>query len=234
MTRAPIFYVPAVFGIPIIFGFITFFAPLVLFGHDVPLEDISFLGNGWHFIMLGMTHIFTGLDHILFLVAMMLTVLALREVLHLTITFTIAHSITLILAGTFFWSVSSSIVEPIIAFSIAYVAAGTVLLTSEKLKMETLRNTRIKILAVFIFGLIHGLGFAGLLREIQIPSDMFLSSLVFFNVGIEIGQLVLVSAIVPALFLIRQTKWSLGLVRLAAILLTITGLFWGIERIIAA
>lgn len=178
------------------------------------------ISNAIEFIKLGIEHIFTGFDHILFIVAMMLTFISFKDIFRLTGTFTLAHSITLILAGTFFLSISSKIVEPIIAFSIAYMAIAT----SRKTKIPT----------VFLFGLVHGLGFAGVLKEIKIPSDFFLPSLLFFNVGIEIGQLILISVfIIPVLFLIRKTPWKNQITKTIAIVISIIGIFWGIERLLS-
>lgn len=179
----------------------------------------DWLKKGAGFIRLGIEHIFTGFDHILFIVAMMLTFVSFKDIFKLTGTFTLTHSITLVLAGTLFLSISSRIVEPIIAFSIAYVA---------------LVRGRSKLLTVFLFGLVHGLGFAGVLKEIKIPSDFFLPSLLFFNLGIEIGQLLLISiVIVPILYLIRKTKFKNQIIRAITLIISIIGIYWGIERLLS-
>ena len=183
--------------------------------------------NIWRFITLGITHIFTGYDHILFLVAMMLTYVSWRDILKLTGTFTVAHSFTLILAGTFYLSVSSRIVEPLIAFSIAYVAITTVLWRSEIL--HTVGN---KLLTIFVFGLVHGLGFAGVLKEVSIPANRYLSSLIFFNVGLEIGQLIIVGiVIVPMLSFVMKNGDAIYAKKGIAILISTLGILWGMQRL---
>ncbi len=190
-------------------------------------NDKGFFLNAYEFMRLGMFHIFGGIDHILFLVAMMLTCRSLKELMRLTLTFTLAHSITLILSGTSLLSVSGRIVEPIIAFSIAYVAVTSVLLRKKTEK----GSSRGKIVAVFLFGLVHGLGFAGLLRDIHIPANMFIGSLIFFNVGIEIGQLALLSVIVPVLLFIQKRAQSEKYIRGTALLISFLGIYWGIGRL---
>jgi hypothetical protein len=187
-------------------------------------EQKGFWANAFKFIKLGMEHIFTGTDHILFLIAMMLTYVTIKDIFKLTGTFTLAHSVTLILSGTLLFSISSHIVEPIIAFSIAYVAVATVFLR---------RGTREKLATVFLFGLVHGMGFAGALMDIQIPQNKFLSSLLFFNAGIEVGQLLIIGlAIAPILYLMRKTPWHERIVQVIAVLIALIGIYWGVERII--
>ncbi len=187
----------------------------------------DFFENALEFVSLGINHIFTGTDHILFLVAVMLTFVSLKEILKLTGTFTLAHSITLILSSVLLVSVSSRIVEPLIAFSIAYVAITTVLI-----RRADRPPTREKLVTIFLFGLIHGLGFAGALKEVKIPSNMFVASLLFFNVGIEIGQLVIVGfVIVPAVALIRRSRSHAQIIRAIAIAISVIGIVWGIQRL---
>ncbi len=187
-------------------------------------QDRGFFANAREFVTLGINHIFTGTDHILFLIATILTFASLKEIMKLTSAFTVAHSLTLILSGTLLITLSSRIVEPLIAFSIAYVAIVTVLLRRSE--------GRAKLATVFFFGLIHGMGFAGALKEVSIPANRFLSSLLFFNAGIEIGQLALISVFVPVLLLLRNTKWHYRLTRLAAAAISVIGIFWGIERLV--
>ncbi|MBI4130857.1 HupE/UreJ family protein [Candidatus Roizmanbacteria bacterium] len=192
-------------------------------------RQTSFFDSARDYLMLGIKHILGGKDHILFILSLLLTFVSLKQIVKLTSTFTLAHSITLILAGANILKLSTKIVEPLIAFSIAYVAIVTVLLKDKTF----LSHTKYKVATVFFFGLFHGLGFAGLLQEIQIPKDKFFSSLISFNVGIELGQIIIISLIVPLLYLLKKKVWYGTFIKLVAIVLSIIATAWGIERIIS-
>src|SRR6185436_10418310 len=124
-----------------------------------------------------------GLDHILFVLGMFLLSPRLKPVLSQVTAFTLAHSITLGLAMYGVLALSPRIVEPLIALSIAWIAV-------ENLTTTTLRPWRIAV--VFGFGLLHGMGFAGVLHELGLPRAEFLPALVSFNVGVECGQLLVI------------------------------------------
>lgn len=184
----------------------------------------SFWEFSLQYTKLGIKHILTGADHILFLIALLLLVKKLRHVLKVSITFTIAHSITFILAGTTAMSVSGRIVEPMIALSIAIVA-----LMSLQSRSSHLHHS---LLVVFILGLFHGLGFAGLLSDLQIPTEAFLPALLLFNVGIEVGQLAIVSVAYPLLFLLRSRSDIWRFTHLLSVsCLAVIGFIWAIERL---
>ena len=189
-------------------------------------ETTNFLDNASRFIYLGVEHILSGADHILFILSLLLVFRSWKDILKMTGTFTVAHSITLVLAGTGLLMLSSRIVEPIIAFSIAYVALTSVYAT--KLPFHELRY---KLPSIFLFGLFHGLGFAGLLEEIHVPTERFLSSLIFFNVGIEIGQLTIILCILPFILLTHGRAWYPKLIRVVGLVLGTTGILWGVQRI---
>lgn len=192
-------------------------------------QKTSLINNSWDFIKLGVTHILSGPDHILFVLSFLLVFLGIKEVLKYTGTFTVAHSITLILAGTGLLTLSSRIVEPVIAFSIAAVAISSVFL-----RKEFLGTTRAKLGIIFFFGLFHGLGFAGLLKEIQIPPDKFVTSLLSFNIGIELGQLIIVALALPFIYLLRHKSWYPIAVKVAAGIIAGIALFWMFQRLFAA
>ena len=194
---------------------------------EIVNQDTSFIDNALDFIKLGVSHILSGPDHILFVLSFMLVFVSLKEVLKYTTTFTIAHSITLILAGTGLLTLNPRLVEPVIAFSIAVVAITTVFLS----KKTFLGSPRAKLLIIFSFGLFHGLGFAGLLKEIQIPSDKFLASLLSFNIGIELGQLIIVATALPFIYLLRNKSWYPKLIKVAAAVIASVALFWMFQRI---
>lgn len=171
------------------------------------------------YLALGFEHIVPkGLDHILFVLGIFLLGSAWRQVLLQVTTFTIAHSITLGLTIYGVVSLPSSIVEPMIALSITYVAI-------ENLFTVTLTPWRLGL--VFAFGLLHGMGFAGVLRELGLPRSEFLTALVTFNLGVEAGQLAVIAAAALLLTLGLFTR----LRRPACLLIAAVGAYWTMVRI---
>ena len=176
----------------------------------------------------GFTHIWEGWDHLLFLTALMLLVRSVRQILWAVTSFTIAHSITLALAVLQIVHVPSGLVETMIALSIVFVAA------------EAMRSgTGVKTLAIerpwlvsFAFGLLHGLGFAGALTDAGLPPDAIGPALVFFNLGVEAGQIVFVLALLALLQLFSRLVPSRDAMARSAILYVagIAGAFWTFER----
>ena len=191
-------------------------------------QNTNLFDNMLDFFKIGVRHILSGPDHILFVLSLLLVFISWREIFKLTGTFTIAHSITLVLAGTGILVLSSRIVEPFIALSIAYVAVTSVFFKNTKFIGEN----RGKIAAVFFFGLFHGLGFAGLLREIQIPADKFVSSLIAFNLGIEAGQIVIVSLAFPFIYFFKDKPWYPMAIKIFAGIIATIALVWFIQRLI--
>ena len=144
-------------------------------------REESLINNIKSYIQLGFKHIIPkGLDHILFVLALFLLSSRLKPLILQVSIFTLAHTITLFLAVLDIIKIPSIIVEPIIALSICFIAI-------ENLFTENLKKTRPYI--IFIFGLLHGLGFAGVLNEIGISDGLFISSLISFNIGVELGQI---------------------------------------------
>lgn len=201
----------------------------------------------WEFFRLGAEHLLTGLDHILFLLALIAGSRRLREVVLAATTFTVAHSVTFILAALGFVDVPSGIVEPLIALSIAIVAgwylwrlwryrSGAVEIdvqTDSHLSLDRAGWTRLAV--VFCFGLIHGLGFAGALGIDEAWSWTLLSSLLVFNVGIEVVQLSIIALVFPVLALLRRGAPAAGLWATGAIaaVVTVMGVFWFVQRVAA-
>jgi len=164
--------------------------------HEVvaDLEKMSGTATAALYLKLGYSHILPlGWDHILFVLSLFLLSPELKPVLLQSLSFTIAHSVTLGLAVYSVIRPASGIVEPLIAVSIMYVAL-------ENIFSPRLKPSRIGV--VFCFGLIHGLGFAGALSELGLPSNSYLSSLIMFNLGVELGQLTVIGT---AWFLLA--KW---------------------------
>ncbi len=179
------------------------------------------------FFKLGINHILSGPDHILFVISLLLAFVSLTEILKLTGTFTVAHSITLILASVGAVTLSSRIVEPMIALSIAIVALSAVYLPKTPFELKGWK----KLAVVFFFGLFHGLGFAGLLRELGVGQSKFVFSLLSFNVGIEAGQLVVIAIVLPILLLLRKTKYNRLSIQVLGTLIGVVGILWAIERV---
>lgn len=190
-------------------------------------QNTTFLDNMFDFFKLGIKHILSGPDHVLFVLSLLLVFATWKDILKLTATFTIAHSITLILAGTGLLALTPRIVEPMIALSIAYVAISTVFFGG-----KVFGENKGKMTAVFFFGLFHGLGFAGLLKEIQVPQDKFVSSLLSFNLGIEGGQLIIVALAFPFLFFFRHKKWYASVIKVVAVVIASIAMFWFLARLL--
>lgn len=176
------------------------------------------------YLWLGYTHILPkGLDHILFVLGLFLLSPRWKTMVLQVTAFTIAHSITLGLSIYGLVSLPSSIVEPLIALSIAYVAI-------ENLFTRELKPWRLAL--VFMFGLLHGLGFAGVLKELGLPRGEFLTALVTFNLGVEAGQLTVIAAALIAVFAFMKKGWYHQRVVIpASIAIAAIGLYWTVVRL---
>ena len=139
----------------------------------------------WYYLQLGVRHIIPeGYDHILFVVSLCLLSTKIKTILWQATAFTVAHSITLALSMRSIIIAPSAVVEPIIALSILFVAVENILLIQLK---------PWRVLVVFMFGLIHGMGFASSLNEIGLPRNEFYTSILSFNAGVEIGQITVIT-----------------------------------------
>ncbi len=177
------------------------------------------------YTVLGFTHILPkGLDHILFVVGIFLLSVHWRPLLYQVTAFTVAHSITLALSLYGVISLPASVVEPLIALSIVYVAV-------ENIVVGELKPWRVWV--VFGFGLLHGLGFAGVLTELGLPKGEFLPALIAFNVGVELGQLAVIAlALLTVGLWFRNRLWYRARVVIpASLLIAAVGLYWTVERV---
>ena len=172
---------------------------------------------------LGFIHIVPeGTDHILFVVGLFLLSARLRPLVWQVTAFTVAHAATLTLAAFDVVTLPPRVVEPLIALSVAYVAIENVL---------TDRMTRWRPAVVFGFGLLHGLGFAGVLGELGLPEGERLMALVSFNAGIEAGQLAVIAGAALAVGWWRARPWYRRRVTIpASLAIAIVGLVWAVER----
>lgn len=167
----------------------------------------------------GVEHILSGADHVLFVLALLIGATTRRQVVGVLSMFTLAHSITLISALLGWVSVPARVVEPLIALSIAFVALENLLGPSRR-----------RYPAIFAFGLLHGLGFAGSLRVSEAIGWDLVASLLGFNVGIEVGQALLALVAVPLLLLVRRLRHADAVLRGATVLVALLGTVWFVER----
>jgi hydrogenase/urease accessory protein HupE len=175
------------------------------------------------FVRMGIEHILTGYDHLVFLFGLILVGGRVRSIALVITAFTVAHSITLALAALGVWAPPPSIVEPAIALSIAYVGAENFFVASAE------KRWRI----TFPFGLIHGFGFAGALRGIGLPHEEIPKALVFFNVGVELGQLGVLALVLPIVYALRKADWfrRARMIDAMSAAVIVLGVVWFIDRI---
>ncbi len=179
------------------------------------------------YIVVGFEHILPkGLDHILFILGLFLFSTRMKPLLWQVTMFTVAHTITLGLSMAGIIELPARIVEPLIALSIAYVGF-------ENIFARRLHKSRL--LLVFAFGLLHGMGFASVLSDFGMPDDAFLTALISFNIGVELGQLsILLAAYAAVGFWFGSKPWyHRFIVAPASILIATAGLVWTVERVMA-
>jgi len=195
-------------------------------------EERGFWSTFGLYITIGVGHILPdGADHMLFVLAIFLASTRLRALVIQVSAFTVAHTATLALAASGVISPSSAVVEPLIAFTIAFVAI-------ENLFFKDM--TRWRPAVVFLFGLVHGMGFAGFFGELGLPPGQFWSALIGFNVGVEIGQLVVISTAAVVGLGLRHilkdpegaTRYRMYAVRPGSLLIGMTGLWWAVTRLL--
>jgi hydrogenase/urease accessory protein HupE len=176
------------------------------------------------FLPSGIHHILIGPDHLLFLVGLLLLGGSIRRLILVVTAFTFAHSLTLTLAALNILSPPASIIEPAIALSIVYVGI-------DNLMVQGGRDMRAVI--AFVFGFIHGFGFANVLREMDLPSRALGWSLFSFNLGVEIGQLVVVLVVASALAVVRKRSPSMGrrVAVAGSVVVIAAGAYWFVERV---
>ena len=195
----------------------------------IPLEA-SILSMIKTYFLLGVEHILLGYDHLLFVLALILIIPGLKTLIKTITSFTIAHSITLALASLGFIYVPSRPVEAIIALSIVLLAREAYSYHQGGTSL-TIRHPWI---VAFVFGLIHGLGFAGALSEIGLPQKSIPSALLTFNVGIEIGQVLFIVVISSVIYLIKKYFDPIKKIfdKTMPYVIGSAGSFWLIERIV--
>ena len=197
--------------------------------------------SGWQtlrqYVVEGVWHIWIGFDHILFLVSLLLPAVLVRrsgawepaerlrgaaaDVVKVVTAFTLAHSITLSLAALGVVSLPSRVVESVIAASVVLAAVNNLLGTVDRRRW----------VMAFVFGLIHGFGFASVLADLGLPKDALVLALVGFNVGVELGQLAIVAAVVPVAFALRRTAfYRIGVLQGGSVLVALLAAWWFVQR----
>ena len=175
----------------------------------------------WKYFKLGIEHILTGYDHLLFLLSLVLIASRFKDALKIVTAFTIAHSITLFLVASGRIYVISHWVEALIAVTICYVAVENLFVQKAKWRW----------ILTAIFGLIHGMGFAGALAETGLPKRNLLGSLLTFNLGVETGQLLILCLVLPLLLWLRRFPWYRKMMISTSCLIFVLAFYWLIQRL---
>jgi hypothetical protein len=180
------------------------------------------------FLIEGIWHIWIGIDHILFLLMLILPITLIynknfftsfKEVLKIVTAFTISHSITLSLSMFNVIETNDRIIETLIAFSVL----TTAILNIKPIKLKTW-------ILAFGFGFIHGFGFANVLKELELPSQNFLTTLFGFNIGVEIGQIIIVLVLLPIIYIFRNSIIYKYFVIISSIIVAIISILWIVDR----
>jgi hydrogenase/urease accessory protein HupE len=173
-------------------------------------------------LRMGIEHILTGYDHLLFLLALVLVGGPLRSLVGAITAFTVAHSITLGVASLGVWTPSAGVVEPSIALSIAYVGVENWFVRDAKGRWRI----------TLLFGLIHGFGFAGALQDIALPRSDVPSALFAFNLGVELGQVAVLALVLPLVLAARKREvWERVGMRACTMTIALAGVVWFIARV---
>ena len=182
-------------------------------------------GSAWLYLQLGVEHLLAGYDHVLFVLGLLLLIHSMPSLLVTITCFTLAHSITLALSVLGWVALSQTAVEACIALSIVLLAREVLTQGDSLLKSRPW-------IAAFAFGLLHGFGFAGALRDIGLPNENLWLALLSFNVGIELGQLILVALWIALGWLTRNIEWRTQLRPLLASAIGGMAVFWTLERVL--
>ena len=194
---------------------------------DHPTEEDA--GTFWGFLKLGVEHIWTGYDHLLFLFALLIVCRSFRSIVGIVSCFTIAHSATLALATLNLVNLPSRLVESAIAASIVFVGLENLWRRGEE--------PRGRWALTFAFGLIHGFGFASVLRDLRVGENRqgVMMPLFSFNLGVELGQIVIAAVVLPIVWQLRKSDAfaARGVPALSA-LVALAGLYWLVQRTVLA
>ena len=210
--------------------FSTYLQPGEISAELSPLSQATMSQTIIEYIILGMEHIVPkGLDHILFIFGVFFFAVKLKPLLWQVTMFTLAHSLTLILASLKLVFIPASIIEPLIALSIGYVAFENIFQRQSKFHS---RSNTIRYAVIFFFGLIHGLGFAFVLEDIGLPTGQLILSLLSFNIGVEIAQIGLVVLAYLLMFYPSKQLWYRKAIQIpCSLVIGLIGIYWFFERV---
>jgi hypothetical protein len=202
-------------------------SPSIAWGHAInyAMERAPDSHVVWFYFKLGVRHIVPlGTDHILFVTSLCLLSTRIKTILWQATAFTVAHSVTLALSMKGIIVAPGSVVEPIIALSIIFVAV-------ENIYLSELKPWRIAV--VFLFGLIHGLGFASALNEIGLPRNKFYTSILSFNAGVEIGQIIVIICVFLLIIIPfgKKSGYRKFVVYPLSILIALVAAYWFVKRL---
>ena len=209
----------------------------LIFDNQMPQQDYV-LGSHQsvgsvirQFLVQGVWHIFTGPDHILFIVGLLLLGGTLKQLLKIVTAFTLAHSVTLCLAALNILNPPARIIEPTIALSIVFVGVHSIVMRRKHTDDPSAPDMRL--LFAFGFGFIHGFGFANALRELAMPRQALAAALFSFNLGVECGQACIILTVAPLLALLHRKSERIAqrLVLAGSLVVIVAGAFWFVQRV---
>lgn len=187
---------------------------------NAPVHEVA-----WFYFKLGFSHIIPeGIDHVLFIIGICLINTKLNSIIYQATAFTVAHTIALALSMKNIIVAPGMIIEPVIALSIAFVAIENIILRELK---------PWRIVLVFLFGLVHGLGFASALNETGLPPDKFFTSILMFNIGVEICQILIIALVFSLMIFPYKNKlwYRHRVVYPISIAIALISSYWTVERL---
>lgn len=194
-----------------------------------------------HFFSSGIVHILLGVDHLMFVLGLILIAMRWQSLLQLISCFTLGHSITLIAASLGMIHFNTHLIESVIALSIAYIGADNLYHLHKRRRHPASYSAstpdpfhhKQRLIGAFVFGLIHGFGFSSVLQNIGLPADTLVYALLLFNLGVEIGQIIFICASIPMLLIAwRYLSYQRVSTALSGVVL-VAGLFWLVDRTMA-
>ncbi|MFC5652645.1 HupE/UreJ family protein [Paenibacillus solisilvae] len=188
---------------------------------SVTVQVPNWLHDAAAYVGIGMKHIWSGFDHMLFLAALIIGGGSKRDYLKMLTAFTLGHSVTLALSVLEIVTISPKIIEPLIALSIVYTAAENMFR----------KNLQYRWLVTLLFGLVHGFGFSYILQG-KLTGNYALS-LFSFNLGVEIGQLAVLAVLLPVVWVLARKKWLARAAYGASAIVGAAGLYWLVERVVS-
>ncbi|TKK66104.1 HupE/UreJ family protein [Ilyomonas limi] len=212
--------------LPALLCFILLALPVLAHPINITMERAPTGDVIWFYFKMGVTHIVPyGLDHILFVISLCLLSTKISTILWQASAFTVAHSITLALSMQSVIVAPSQLIEPVISLSIVFVAVENIILSELK---------PWRVLIVFFFGLVHGMGFASALNEVGLPRNNFFSSIIAFNLGVEIGQIAVILMVFGLIVIPfgKRLTYKRKLVYPMSAIIALIAAYWTVERII--